>query len=341
MSNHVTAKLTSLMACASALFLADATSCLGQQNQPGLQIASPAQGTLVTAGQTISVTVTSPANLTFTSIGILGPGGPVDANISAPTTFSLTIPAKAVPGSYLLTAVGRPSAGKAIFSKAISISVERPDKPVSLTANPFAYHFQQGEFDYLRISGAFSDGTNLNVTESTYLSFSSSNPTIVTVNVKGLVRAVAVGNAIVTATYSGGPSKTVPVFVTKAQLSPSPTSLSFGSQNLGTASSPQTLTVTNASNNPSLRVTRVTASGDFSETDNCVSSSPLAVGATCTVSVTFAPTASGARVGYLNLQTNMMASPFNIELRGTSQTPSSPSMRRPVSVKHGFGFDFP
>ena len=327
MKNSIPANCASQLPRISALLLALAHPCFGQQTQPGLQITSPTRGIVVNTGQTISITVTSPANLTFTSIGILGPGGPLDANTSAPAAFSLTIPSNTVPGRYGLTAVGRPSVGKAVFSKSIDITVERPDKPVSLTTNPPVYYFRQGEFDYLRVSGRFADATNLNVTESTYLSFSSSNPAIVTVNTKGLVRAVAPGHATVVTTYSGGPSKGVPVFVTGAPVSPSPTSLSFGTQNIGTASGPRTLTLTNTSNNPSLRVIRVGTSGDFSETDNCVSSSPLAVGATCTVNVTFAPSQTGSRVGYLNMQTNMMATPVGIELDGTgSQSPSAPTI---------------
>lgn len=328
MAIHFAAKPLFLLVPTLAFSLANAEFDFGQQSQPRLQITSPTEGTLVNTGQTITVSVSSPANLTFTSIAILGPGGPTDANTSAPATFSLTIPSNAVPGSYLLTAVGKPSAGEAVFSEPVDITVERPDKPVSLTTNPPAYYFRQGDFDYLKVSGRFSDGTTLDVTRSTYMSFSSSNTAIVTVNAKGLVRAVAVGHAIVTATYSGGPSKTVPVFVTKAAVTPSPTSLSFGSQNIGTTSTAQTVTFTNSTNNPSLRVTRVTASGDFSETDNCVASSPLAAGATCAVNVTFAPSQTGSRVGYLNVQTNMMATPVGIELDGTgSQSLSAPTSR--------------
>ncbi len=327
MEDYSATKCVSRFRCITALLLTLAPPCFGQQSQPALQITSPADGTTVNSGQTISVTITSPANLTFTSIGILGPGGPLDANTSAPATFSLTIPAMIRPGRSSLTAVGKTSAGQAVFSRSVPITVERSDKPVSLTTNPPAYHFRQGEFDYLRVSGRFADGTTVDVTESTYLSFSSSNTAIVTVNAKGLVRAVAVGSATVKATYSSGPSRAVPVFVTAAPLSPSPTSLSFGTQNIGTASGPQAVTFTNNSNNSNLSVNGVGTSGDFSETDNCVSSSPLAVGATCTVNVAFAPTATGSRVGYLNVQTNMMANPIGIQLNGTGiESPSGPTI---------------
>jgi len=43
--------------------LATACLCVAQQSLPQLQITSPADGTIVNPGQTISVTVTSPANI--------------------------------------------------------------------------------------------------------------------------------------------------------------------------------------------------------------------------------------------------------------------------------------
>jgi hypothetical protein len=302
------------------------TLCLGQQNQPTLQITSPADGTVVNPGQTISVVVSSPAGLAFAYIGVIGqqPIGSVGANTSAPATLSVTIPSGISPGKYTLGAVGRPATGQAVFSKAILLAVERPDKPTLLTNDLPAIPFSApGDFQYLRVSGTFSDGSVLDVTQSTYMSYSSSNVAVATVNAKGLVKAVGPGKALITATYSGGPSKGIPVSVAAGPLSPTPTSLSFGTQNIGTVSSSQGVTLTNSTNNASLSITQVTAAGDFSETDNCVSSSPLAVGATCTVNVAFAPTGTGSRTGSLNLQTNMMAGPFGVQLAGTGNESSS------------------
>ena len=223
MKIHLPFNSAFLFACALAVSFADFHATYGRQTQPALQISSPAEGTLVNTGQTISVSVSSPANLTFTSIAIIGPGGPADVNTSAPATFSLTIPSNAVPGSYLLTAVGKTSAGAAVFSKRVAIIVERPDTPTRLSNDIPAIPFQApGDFEYLRISGTFPDGSVVNVTESTYLSFSSSNPAVATVNAKGLVRAVAPGKAIIEAAYSGGPKKGVPVSVASGPLRPSP-----------------------------------------------------------------------------------------------------------------------
>jgi hypothetical protein len=78
-----------------------------------------------------------------------------------------------------------------------------------------------------------------------------------------------------------------------------PTSLSFGSQPVGTTSTPQTITLTNTGSatlsTTSLAFTRTNTS-DFAQTDACGSS--VAAGAHCTIAVMFTPAASGALHGH-------------------------------------------
>src|SRR5580700_6390652 len=59
----------------------------------------------------------------------------------------------------------------------------------------------------------------------------------------------------------------------------SPSSLTFASQDEGTTSSSQPVTLSNTGQE-ALTVSSVVASGDFSETDNCVGT--VAVGSSCT-----------------------------------------------------------
>jgi hypothetical protein len=99
---------------------------------------------------------------------------------------------------------------------------------------------------------------------------------------------------------------------TTASLSPA--SLTFASQNVGTTSAAQTVTLTNTGS-AALTVTGISASGDFAETDNCGSS--VAVGAKCAISVTFTPTASGTRTGTLSVADNTSGSPQSVSLSGT------------------------
>ena len=100
----------------------------------------------------------------------------------------------------------------------------------------------------------------------------------------------------------------------------SPTTVSFGNENVGSKSSPQTVTLTNTGN-ASLTISSVAVGGanptDFTETDNCASSSPLAPGANCTANVTFAPAVAGVLSASLTITDTAANSPQTISLSGT------------------------
>jgi hypothetical protein len=101
------------------------------------------------------------------------------------------------------------------------------------------------------------------------------------------------------------------------QLSAS--SLSFGKQSIGVASSPQTVTVTNVGNSP-LTISTIVASSDFGETDNCTKV-PLQPATNCTINVTYTPTSAGAASGALTISDNVPGSPQVVLLNGTGLTP--------------------
>jgi hypothetical protein len=89
-------------------------------------------------------------------------------------------------------------------------------------------------------------------------------------------------------------------------------SLNFGSQTTGTTSSAQTITVTNTGN-ATLTISGATTTGDFAAS-GCVTS--LAAGASCTLSVTFKPSVSGARRGTVAFADSVTGSPQVIQLFG-------------------------
>jgi hypothetical protein len=84
----------------------------------------------------------------------------------------------------------------------------------------------------------------------------------------------------------------------------SPTSLGFGPHKLGTTTTKTV--ILNNQGGAALTITSVTISGakskDFSQTNNCGAS--LAAGNTCTVQVTFKPSATGTRAGILSIYDN-------------------------------------
>jgi hypothetical protein len=98
-----------------------------------------------------------------------------------------------------------------------------------------------------------------------------------------------------------------------ATLSTNPSSVTFPSQALNTTSSARTVTVSNTGN-AAASVSGVTVSGDYVQTNNCAT---IAVGGSCTVNVSFRPTASGTRTGTLTITSNASNSPTNVALSGT------------------------
>jgi hypothetical protein len=98
-----------------------------------------------------------------------------------------------------------------------------------------------------------------------------------------------------------------------ATLSADPASLSYPSQALNTASSAKAVTVTNTGT-AAATVSGVTVTGDFAQTNTCGTS--IAAGASCTVSVTFTPTASGTRAGDLSIASNASNGTTTVALTG-------------------------
>ena len=113
-----------------------------------------------------------------------------------------------------------------------------------------------------------------------------------------------------------------------------PTSISFGSQSVGTTSAAQSVTLTN-SGNAALSVTGVTLAGTnasaFAQSNTCGSS--VAAGGTCTISVTFTPTASGSDTASVSIADNASGSPQGVSLSGTGTT--TVASLSPTSVSFG------
>jgi hypothetical protein len=107
-----------------------------------------------------------------------------------------------------------------------------------------------------------------------------------------------------------------------ASLTASPTTLSFGNETVGSTSAAQSVTVTNTGS-AAAAISSVAAGSGFAETNTCGSS--LAAGASCTVSVTFKPTATGAASANLTVTSNATNSTLTVALSGTG-TSSSPTL---------------
>ncbi|HEX5410351.1 MAG TPA: SBBP repeat-containing protein [Terriglobia bacterium] len=124
-------------------------------------------------------------------------------------------------------------------------------------------------------------------------------------------------------------------------LSLSPTSLAFGNENVGSTSSAQSIQATNTGN-AALTISSITASGDYSETDNCTKAS-LQPTTNCTIQVTFKPSVSGSSTGALTITDDAPGSPHEVLLTGNgvladfSVSTSAPSETTAAGTAVKFG----
>ena len=260
-----------------------------QTNTCGSSLAASASCTLsvtfkptATGTRTGAVTITDNAKPATQSVSLTGTGTAPVVSLS-PT--SLTFAAQAVGTSSSAQSVSLSNTGSATLS---------------ITS--------------ITVSGDFSQtntcGTSLAASASCTLSVTF-KPT-----------ATGTRTGVVTITDNASPAtQTVSLTGTGVDapvVSLSPASLTFPAQQVGTSSKAQLVTLKNTGS-ATLRITRITVSGDFSQTNPCGSS--VAVGASCTLSVTFKPTAAGTRTGAVTITDNATPSTQTISLTGTGTAP--------------------
>jgi sugar lactone lactonase YvrE len=101
-----------------------------------------------------------------------------------------------------------------------------------------------------------------------------------------------------------------------------PGSLTFGNLNIANTSPSQPVTINNFGGSP-LELSNVEASGEFVATNGC--GATVVAGSTCTVSVSFAPTVTGAASGVLTLTDNSgnSGTTQQVTLSGTGTEPTA------------------
>jgi len=168
-----------------------------------LRITSPSDGAVVNPGQTLSVTVSAdPAAVQGVAIFGQSPLGSSALQTSAPYKFLIDVPADITTGRYGLTALAIPKSGGQPLLSLISIYIERPDAPQQIRSQDSRIDFRHaGDEDYLLITGVFADGSELILTNSSLISFSSDTPSVATVVPNGRVTAMAPGDANLIVTY--------------------------------------------------------------------------------------------------------------------------------------------
>jgi hypothetical protein len=117
-------------------------------------------------------------------------------------------------------------------------------------------------------------------------------------------------------------------------LNANPGGLSFAATVVGSTTAAQAVTVTN-SGTSTATVSGITVSGDYSQTNNCTT---IAVNASCTVNVTFKPTAGGSRTGTLTVNSNANNTPTTVGLSGSGiDSSTNIAAGRPASASSSNG----
>jgi Abnormal spindle-like microcephaly-assoc'd, ASPM-SPD-2-Hydin len=111
-----------------------------------------------------------------------------------------------------------------------------------------------------------------------------------------------------------------------------PASLVFASQAVGTISAPQTLAIQNTGRPALTLSTIVISTTDFVLSGQCPAT--LAAGASCSLSVVFAPTATGSRSATLSVPANVQGGSIAVSLTGTA-TQGSVIVLTPLRMDFG------
>lgn len=103
--------------------------------------------------------------------------------------------------------------------------------------------------------------------------------------------------------------------------------LSFASQTVGTTSAAQDITLSNTGN-AALSITGISVTGadaaDFAQTNTCGGS--VAAGSSCTIAVTFTPTAAGTLTASISIADNAAGSPQTSTLLGAGTAAATPGV---------------
>lgn len=183
--------------------------------QPPIQITSPSTGIRVGPGAPLTVVVTLGPGISVSQMTIAAedPIGISDFLTAPPFQFPLTIPTVIRPGLYHLTADGFDSQGQKLQSNSIIIDVEPSVSITGLEIRPGILNLRfPGDQAPIRVIGTTAAGGQIDLTYSTLITYSTTNSSVSTVSINGVVTAVGPGRASISVSGPATPFA-IPVFV--------------------------------------------------------------------------------------------------------------------------------
>ena len=196
------------------------------------------------------------------------------------------------------------------------------------------------------ISSATAAGQNFKISSATYpagitgwpATLNPGQQVVLSITFSPDAAALFSGNLALTSDASGGtanvPLSGTGVAVPAADLTLSPTSISFGQVMVGSKAT-KSLTLTSSGNAP-LAISAITVSG--AQFSNGATSLPVTLqpNQQLTLTVTYEPTAQGADSGTLTVESNDTSGPATVSLGGSGTTAPSPQLTvNPTAVNFG------
>ena len=294
----------------------------GNQN---LNTTSAAQPITMTNGGASAVSITSiAASAPYAQTNTCGSSLAAGGNCTISVTFTPTV-AGSQPGTITFTdsAAGSPQTvglsgtgtTPGVTTASLSpTSLTFSNQQINTTSSSKTVRLTNTGTVALTVTSIVPSG---NFTETNNCGASISPGFNCTISVKFSPTTVgALTGAITITDNATGSPQVVPLTGNGANITLSPTSLSFGTQAVNTISAAQTVTLTNAGT-VALTITKIATAGQYAQTNTCVS--PIAGGASCTISVTFKPTTTGTHNNTLTITDNVTGSPKKVSLTGTGQ----------------------
>lgn len=276
---------------------------------PSISFVAPSPGATAEVGQPLKISLRVSNVAAFgDSVFVVGQGaiGAVGITTQPPFEATLAVPSDADLGDYVLTAVGRVTSSPNPVTASVAIRVVPPaGSPPQLQPIPPLVFEAIGERLPITVPGK---------TEG--FKYRSNAPDIATVSGPGIVTAAKSGDTVIKLTLRGSAAGSVEVHVRTPALLPSPARWDFGNQPHGTTSEAKSVTLTNDAPYP-VKVFEVGTGSIFPVTETCISGSPLAAGASCTIHVSFAPTKTGRVDGAITIVDDAIIAPTRILLSGT------------------------
>jgi hypothetical protein len=268
-------------------------------------------GSSVPAGQTCAITVT------FTPGGV----GTRTASLSVNDDASNT------PQTATLTGTGL----QPVTLSASSVNFGNVLIGSKTTAAPVTLNNNQG-VPLTNINISISGSTAYSQVNTCGSSIPANGQCTITVSIDPTTTGVINGTVNITDSASNSPQSISLTATALKAVALNPPSVGFGNQTVNTTSPPKNIIVTNHEN-VTVNFTSIAITGaqakDFAQSNNCTS---LPAGQTCTVTVTFTPSATGKRTATLVLTDSATNSPQSAPLSGTGTSGTVPIAFKQVAA---------